>query len=298
MLYYRDLTPESSYQRRPPAKLNVLPLLSGATSQLAAAKTNSFPTLDDTNSFDINHARFAGDTQGWVGAAPGSTARPSLRGQWLDLADSDGKVTSRCAYWMQDETFKTNVNLLGKTPRGSNTLGITPAEIPLQGIIKAVNSSNADSIANSVWDFRSQFRTSFFFEQRDLNQVSGQSTLGDDLKFVTTIQSAASNQSRSGARRVNLNKVVSTSTDATEIRKQLDEIIKTISSELPNFSQRFYRTGSDKNSLDVTSTGTPSHQRIYLNKIAANIRDYIDTDSQPTIVNNDSSMTVNIGGAP
>ena len=35
-----------------------------------------------------------------------------------------------------------------------------------------------------------------------------------------------------------------------------------------------------------------------MNKIAANIRDYIDTDSQPTIVNNDTGLTVNIGAAP
>ncbi len=42
----------------------------------------------------------------------------------------------------------------------------------------------------------------------------------------------------------------------------------------------------------------PSNRTIYLNKIAANIRDYIDTDSQPTIINNNSGMTVRIGSPP
>ena len=117
------------------------------------------------------------------------------------------------------------------------------------------------------------------------------------------------NLSRSGSKRVNLNKIVvdenpdptnpsapSAATAQTEIRKQLDEIINAIAYHLPNFSQRFYRLGSDKNSLDVPDTGSTIKRAIYLNKIAANIRDYIDTDSQPTIVNND--LTINIGTAP
>ena len=78
------------------------------------------------------------------------------------------------------------------------------------------------------------------------------------------------------------------STDPLEIRKQLDRIVKTIENCLPNFGQRFYRAGSNKNSLDVSSAGSPSHRTIYLNKIAANIRDYIDSDSQPTIIDNNA----------
>jgi type II secretory pathway pseudopilin PulG len=301
VIYYRTGTPEQGAG----SPMNVLPLISGATSQTVANKGNSLggSALDDQNSYDLNHARFSGDTHGWIGAPPGAAGRPSYRGLWINLTDSDSKVTGRYAYWMEDESFKANANYMGSTPRGSSTLGDNPNQVPFQGILKAVLAGNPDSItlntvAASVTSYRGQFPSSFFYNFRDINQVSGESTLADNAKFEATIFSGTSNLSRSGTKRVDLNKVVFSSTDPVEIRKQLDEIINSITYHLPNFAQRFYRTGTDKNSLDVPSTGTPSHQTIYLNKVAANIRDYIDTDSQPTIVNNDSGLTINIGAAP
>ena len=199
---------------------------------------------------------------------------------------------------MEDESFKVNTNLMGKALRGANTLGSAPSEIPLQGMLATIlpSGSNYTSIADTIFALRGKFPSSTFYEYRALNQTNGQPTLSDSAKFVATIYSGALNLSRSGSKRINLNKVVADSTDATEIRKQLDEIIKSITYHLPNFAQRFYRNGTDKNSLDVSSSGSPSRQTIYLNKVAANIRDYIDSDSQPTIVNSD--LTVNIGSSP
>jgi type II secretory pathway pseudopilin PulG len=298
VLYYRDETPEHAIASNTPAKLYALPLVSGAIAQLNASKNTTLPaTLDDNNSIDINHARFSGDTQGWVGAAPG-VARLALRGPWVNLTDSDNKVTGRYAYWMEDESFKANVNLMGKTLRGSGTLGNSPDQIPLQGWLKAsLNTSpDLDIAANDIFSMRAGFKNSLLLEARELNRTTGQPTLADSSKFEATIFSGALNLSRGGSKRVNLNKLVVDSTTATEIRNQLDKIIKTVSYHLPNFPQRFYRNGSDKNTLDVSSSGSPSNQVIYLNKIAANIRDYIDTDSAPTVVNND--LSVNIGAVP
>ena len=259
----------------------------------------ALPVLDDTNSFDLNHARSANDTQGWIGAPTGATSRPAFRGQWIEQKDSDGKVISRYAYWVEDESFKVNANLMGKTVRGATTLGNAPSQIPLQGLLKVVLPSvDADTVANDIFSERARFPGSLFFEYRALNQTSGQPTIADTAKFEATIYSGTLNLSRNGAKRVNLNQVVVNSTDATEIRKQLDEITKTIENCLPNFGQRFYRTGTNKNSLDVSGTGSPSHRTIYLNKIAANVRDYIDTDSQPTIVDNDVGLTIRIGPPP
>jgi Tfp pilus assembly protein PilX len=301
ILYFRDKTPELAIPagaNTNTSKLKVLPLISGGivTDADATSKKSSLPTLDNTNSYDLNHARFSGDTQGWIGAPPGSS-RPEYRGQWIDIADSSSpsKITARYAYWMEDESFKVNTNLMGNTLRGPNTLGDAPTQIPLQGMLAMIG--NDTSSATTIFDFRKKFPSSLFYEYRALNQAnSGQPTLGDSAKFVATIYSGALNLSRSGSKRVNLNRVVADSTDAAAIRTQLDQIIKTITYHLPNFGQRFYRLGSDKNSLDVPNTGSPSHQTIYLNKIAANVRDYISTNSQPTIVNNDS--TINIGSAP
>jgi hypothetical protein len=318
VLYFRDKTPKAAAAAGVPAQLNVLPLISGATAQPVATKASALTTLDNTNSFDLNHARFSGDTQGWIGAPPGAATRPEFRGQWLNLTNSDGKVTGRYAFWMEDESFKVNANLMGKALRGSSTLGDSPTQIPWQGILPIVFPTPNpplgyyDPIAQDVFDFRSKFRSSLFLDYRGLNQVTKNvsaadfSSLAEVGKFETTIFSGGMNLSRSGSKRVNLNEVVADSTDATTIRKQLDEIIKTITYNLPNFGQRFYRSGSDLNSLDVPDTATSPHRTIYLNKIAANIRDYIDTDSQPTIINNDGDPTINpptpftvkIGSAP
>ncbi len=296
VIYYRAQTPENGAG----SPMSVLPLLSGTTTQPIASKANALGAspLDNTNSYDLNHARFSGDTQGWIGAPPAAGSRPSYRGLWVNLTDSSNKVTGRYAYWMEDESFKVNTNLMGNNLRLGNTLGNDPKQIPLQGMLATILPAGTDfnSIAGTIFTLRGKFPSSAFYEYRALNQTDGQPTLADSAKFVATIYSGALNLSRSGSKRVNLNKVVVDSTDATEVRKQLDEIIKPVTHHLPNFAQRFYRNGANKNSLDVLGTGSLSNQTIYLNKIAANIRDYIDTDSQPTIVNND--LTVNIGTVP
>ena len=303
VLYYHDKTPD---QGLPPANLYVFPLASGGLEKLATEKINSLPILDDSNSFDLNHARYVNDLQGWIGAPVGASSRPEFRGQWIEQTDSDSKVTARYAYWVEDESFKADANLMGKTPRGSASLGVNPTEIPWQGILKALFAlrTDFDLIASDIYSTRSQFASSSFYGFRQINNVSAQdsnydfSSLADSAKFEATLHAGTANLSRSGSKRVNLNKVISSSTDAREIRTQLDEIISAITYHTPNFAQRFYRTGPSKNSFDVDGTGSPSNQTIYLNKIAANIRDYVDTDSQPTIVNNDADLTVNIGAGP
>ncbi|MGI9086677.1 MAG: hypothetical protein ACR2HH_02885 [Chthoniobacterales bacterium] len=305
-LYYRDQTPEQAIASNNPAKLYVLPCISGGTAQLVANKTNSLPALTDSppataNAFNFNHQRFAGDTQGEIGAPPvppTTSPPPPFRGQWINMTDSDGKITGRYAFWMEDESFKVNANLMGPNPRGSNTLGDSPNQVPFQGLLRQILAPAADpnAVAQTLVNFRNPFPSSQFFELGDLGHAPGQPTLADTAKFEATIFSGSSNVSRGGVKRINLNKVVTSSTDPAAIRTQLDEIISAIKYQLPNFGQRFYRIGTNKNTLDVPTSGAPSHSAIYLNKIAANIRDYIDTDSQPTIVISD--LSVNIGSPP
>ncbi len=300
-LYYREQTPEATAAATP-SPLHMLPLISGAepvviwpqtTGTVDDAKRSSLPVLDNTNSYDLNRARFSGDLQGVIGSPAGAATRPEFRGQWVNVTDSEGKVTARYAYWVEDESFKSNVNLLGNSLRGSTSLGQSPSEVPLQGLFKSIGS-NAD--ANAVFSYRSRFPGSKFFEYGALNQSGGPSTLAESAKFEATVFSGATNLSRSGGRRINLNKIITSTTDATAIRTQLDQIINPITTQLPNFGQRFYRQTANSNfnsKTDVTAT----HATIYLNKLAANIRDYIDTDSQPTIINNDPpTYSVKTGG--
>ncbi len=210
-LYYREQPPEATAAGTP-SPLHALPLISGAQAvqipygpQNAAAREatlrGALPVLDDTNSFDLNHARSSNDAQGWIGAPPNAPNRPVFRGQWIEQKDSDGKVTSRFAYWVEDESFKMNANLMGKTVRGATTLGNAPSQIPLQGLLKVVlPSSDADAVANDVFTERAQFPGSLFFEYRALNQTNGQPTIADTAKFEATIFSGTSNLSRSGCK--------------------------------------------------------------------------------------------------
>ncbi len=114
VVYYHDKTPEVAAAGGGTAQLYVLPLISGATPQLAANKAASLPVLNDldapgipANAFDLNHARFSGDIQGWIGAPPSAVTRPPFRGQWIELKDSDNKVTSRYAYWMEERKLQS-----------------------------------------------------------------------------------------------------------------------------------------------------------------------------------------------
>lgn len=356
VFYYHPKTPETLNNPPPAAPtpipaLFVLPLISGAVPQATpipagtstankdarlAALRSALPLLDASNSFDLNHVRFSNDSNGAIGSPPrvnpggGPTPTPTpppYRAQWLEVKNSDDKLTARYAFWMEDESFKANANLMGNTARGSTTLGDSPKQLAWQGVLPIAFPQTSppagyyDPMAQDIFDFRSKFRNSLFFDYRGVNQVKPNvstadfSGLAEAAKFEATIFSGALDLSRSGSKRVNLNKVVvdenpdptnpSAPTVAqaqTAVRSQLDQIIKTITYHLPNFGQRFYRVGTDLNSPDVPepspSPGPSPYRTIYLNKTAANIRDFVDTDSQPTIVNNDSGYTIRIGSAP
>jgi hypothetical protein len=321
ILYFRDKTPELAIPAGSHAnssKLKVLPLISGGiiTDGDATSKKSSLPILNQNNSYNLNHSRFFGDTQGWIGAPPGFATLPEYRGQWIGVTDSSGKTTARYAYWVEDESFKVNTNMMGSNLRLGNTLGDDPKQIPLQGMLATIGLSSSDysNIAQDIFDFRSLFPSSLFFEYRSLNQTKKNkaatfdfSTLAESAKFIATIYSGSLDLSRSGSKRVNLNKIVTSSTNATVIRTQLNQIIKTITYHLPNFGQRFYRATTITtanyqtalNTLDVPDSSSAPMRTVYLNRLAANIRDYIDNDSQPTIINNDPpTCSVRIGSAP
>ena len=96
-----------------------------------------------------------------------------------------------------------------------------------------------------------------------------------------------------------MNAVIQNSNDAGEIRNQLDRAIAAIKAQLPKFGQRFYRLNPANLNDDQVTSNQPfpqvDHMDTYLQKIAANIRDSVDTDSQPTIVNNDAAKSIRVG---
>jgi hypothetical protein len=272
---------------------------------------------------NINTSTFGyGDGSLWVGKFPtqsatlAKNAESEINVPWVDLTVEDPAhpgskiVTARYAFWVEDESFRINLNTSSLAERGGNTLGKGPKEIPIQGLAAvktdAQSALDKSALASGVDSIRSVFKddknppTYSIPSSTELNRaITSLPHLHRDLGILTTITSSGLNQSRTGARRLNINAVFAQANpSADDIRKQLDRAISAIDQQAPDFGQRFYRIGSDLNHPGVDSGSATSHDRIYLEKLAANIRDYIDPDSQPTVVMNDSERSIYDAGAP
>ena len=317
----------------------------------ALTETTSFDgkgVFTDATGVDLNRARFNGDNVGWIGSplpVPGEnrTAPRPFRARWIELREKvnangkndDGKdprVIGRYAFWMEDESFKLNLNQLSsaKTSRGSewNELGqlrATPTDLvnpaipplpvqvaafpPVQGLLRSARAPSVldrDAVALSATTLRDALLGLRTPDLRTFNQVRTDATsfvtggpyrLADEVKFLATTTSSALNLSRQGSQRLNVNGIGfdkrwdDKNVKDADVKKGLDQIVATARYHAPKFSQRFYRmvnSGSplvlnDENTV-APDTAQKQHRNIYLYKLAANIRDYIDPDSQPTLI--------------
>ena len=307
-----------------PVFLYAYPLASGANEVQVNAFSTSGSVFTNTATPDGQSGLTAANrvdlnADNWIGTPPGGT-RPNLRAKWVELLQdpSQAKNTNlnsagfpinpaiaRYAFWAEDESFRVNLNRAGATPRGNNTPGTNVAEIALQGAFSGNNATLAQGVTSLQVTLRSNIPTPATMA------LANPTNNYDANRFVVSVHSSALNLSRGGTLRLNLNQIVSSDTDATTIRSELDRILAGITNAntnaapsntaaMPNFGQRFYRldtNGTTLNDISVVTGNAGANPRtaIYLQKIAANIRDYIDTDSQPTIVNNDSGFSIRTG---
>jgi hypothetical protein len=308
-----------------PVFLFAYPLASGANAAALNFFTTSSVVFTNTNTpggqaglTTNNRVDLNADNR--IGTPPGGT-KPALRAKWVELLQDPSQpkntnlnsagfpinpAIARYAFWAEDESFRVNINRAGATPRGNNTPGTNPAEIALQGALSGNNTTLAQGVTNLQVALRSNIPTPATMA------LANPTNNYDANRFVVSVNSSALNLSRGGTLRLNLNQVVASSTDATTIRSQLDRVLAGITNAntnaapsntaaMPNFGQRFYRLntngGTALNDTSVVSGTAGANQRpaIYLQKIAANIRDYLDSDSQPTIVNNDNGFSVRSG---
>ncbi|MDX6766236.1 MAG: hypothetical protein SFU85_05555 [Candidatus Methylacidiphilales bacterium] len=223
---------------------------------------------------------------------------------------------ARYAYWIEDESSRIDLGIVGNKDgsvgefeRSANSR--LPQDIDF-GALPLSNGSplaTGNSAANSNQEIYNFFRGAGAGVP-DLSLINRASTvLGSNLyetmKFYGTMRSLSNELSSFGTRRTNLNAVVTNvgpgdALAARKITADLDDIIFAITgahsfagvaptdsaifattgnqtssnAPLPNFGTRFY-----------SGVVTSARRAIYLRKLAANIRDYIDTDSQPTFVN-------------
>jgi hypothetical protein len=165
----------------------------------------------------------------------------------------------------------------------------------------ATNASNPAVARYAYWIEDESFRVNPAFVAA--GAIDTNSMTPAEIRFLITTNSAGLDLSRGGFKRFNINSLIGASsspTDAGNIRSNINRITAVItnSNASPLFGQRFYRPiDSTAESINSTNLVGESHARIYLQKIAANIVDYLDQDDQPTIINNDANFSLLVGNS-
>lgn len=349
---FRDLPPNREYVgSNGAAKVYARPLISGAQTKEFYPTDEYAKTLPATavvadKSTDINLVKCFNDRheKGWIGAPPGKTTLPGktnleIRVPWVEIKDEDGQVVSRYAYWVEDESFKLNVNKTHERLRGDLT-SETDADTGTYQPLASLRGLFDSMVSGGVHTARTKLTMA---DQRMLSplQIGHSAVLpnemtaeqfGREYRYLLTTESTGLDLTRTGAKRLNLNKVAERSLEniptvaygstadartgpdlsvalaQENIGRATGQIAKAIQHQAPQFGQRFYRRQANnvlvptpnaagvtaKNNLDVAATASPGdgmpHAEIYVNKIAANLYDYISQAVNPTVIDRHGNL--------
>ena len=337
------------------------PLVSGALTKAWASYKDALPAAlitDTTKNVDLNAPKTFGGAEpnGWIGAMPGATPSP-IKAPWVEILEDPTKAkdmnidaatgkpknpaVARYAYWIDDESFKLNVNAAKAQPRGSadaetkvdgdKTYG--DAKASLKGFfVREENQTIAEAVAESVAEARDKLKVTGgrLLSPRQVGHATEApsdtdlANFGRDYKYLVSTVSSGLDLSRSGAKRLDLNKVVDDSLDGaseisygsgrkgpdlfagsatTKIPEAIRRIREAIKANAPRFGQRFYRStntswttnptvdslAGDKNSGSVVSTADAD---LYLLKLATNIYDFISPAVNPTVLDQSGNIVL------
>ena len=256
-------------------------------------------TLSNSNDIwcDINktNARFPSGLVGLRNTFTNTNSIPLLSANWIYIKDAAGKVVGRYAYWADDECSKLDLRLAGSsnnlTGNHTRSNGSTFNELALTPLTNAPASTNnltASNLANLLAFTNTSIQALPLNPQHAQYPIAAAGNLTtaqwQSIKPFVTIYSRHDDRSLDGKRRVNLNALVTSTTDAAQIANQTLTIRDAITNNIPKFGERFYSAANG-----TATTPTASHQMAYATRIAANIRDFIDTDSQATIIQADTT---------
>ncbi len=251
--------------------------------------------LDPAGMVDLN-------ADDWMGSP--ITQRERRFAPWVEVlrdptAPADPRtnpVVGRYAWFIEDETSKLDLSSIGNedgpgftfrhSPDGRAPYDFDFGALPLQDFQPLADDTAGQALNREILSFR---QSSIMFDPRYLNRASLelQPTVYDDaIKFYGTAFSRSNDLAHTGTRRANLNGIVSDTRDPIVIGQEIANIVSVIQRGLPSFGARFY-PGAAPGSGEA---------RIYLRKIAANLRDYIDPDSLPTVL--DAAGNVVAGSKP
>ncbi len=235
-------------------------------------------------------------------------------------------VIGRYGYWIEDETSKLDASLVGNQDGGGafkrgdgvdlptatpSRLAVNDLDIGALPLVSASPLPSGDTTTNkAVLDFRSAMP---MLDARFLNRAGGQMTsdVAETTKYYSTVFSLSNDLAGNGRRRANINALV-TNTSAPEIiAANIDDIGYVITGKhlmdetlVPNSAKgsRVFDGGPTTTNtlssfgLRFFTNPTPSsdQQNLYVERIAANIRDYIDSDNLATYIDTSDTVIANV----
>lgn len=274
--------------------------ISSVTSLLPYTAGTTTDALDLNATNGTRTEPFIGSRSAYKPGAPVTAA------QWIYMTKDGGPFSSsnpyvaRFAFWIEDESFKVNVNIASEGPRGSGSLGTKASEVRLNGAftnssITTINSMDLATVVNT----RSNLPGGVFPSAATLAVAGNVDSSGSgEMRFLTTDYSAGLDLSRGGFRRFPLVPANLTSGDINGLKRFIAAITNT--NACPDFGQRFYKSAATADSASyagllnqnhvtvgrqsVSTASVPFAADLYLLRLAANLKDALDSDNAPTFI--------------
>jgi hypothetical protein len=249
-----------------------------------ASVASSVPFSADT-AVNIN-ATNAARPEPFVGSRSSTNpGAPITAAQWIYMTRNGGPVNAtnpyiaRYAFWIEDESFKVNLNVITNGPRGGATsLGLSAAETRLDGSWGTSTDDGLRSAAGIVISARAslagQFPTAL---TAALPASITDPATAAELRFLTTTHSAGLDLSRGGFKRFNINTVTN-----GDKRTGLDRIVAAITNTNASslFGQRFYRLANN----------AAAEARLLCRKPSGQMTELIGYAAEPEMVHRDNMV--------
>lgn len=266
---YLHLT--SSYYRTPVVAPYLVAMEVNLTNQLR--KTNWLfsgnPSGGDWKT-EIDFNRGPESEGGRIGLRDASRKRQPLPVSWIYCRESNGEARGRYAYWIDDESAKLPAMEAGQnSPFHSHESGAGPGDLSLHQLV-------GDS-----------FRLRAFLTDRARPEFP---SWGIPIYFPkatwvhATDRGASDERGIYGYRRLNLNRWIQVNSDFRSARgrqrivENVQQMAAWMTNAIPSWGTRVY-----------AGVVSPDDAWRYALRIAANLHDYVDEDSQPTVLRHDGN---------
>lgn len=225
---------------------------------------------------------------GQIGLTSGNNSL-SVPVNWIYFRDKDGAVIGRYSYWVDDESSKIDLRIAGNTlgPSGTHLRGngTNGNEISLNAL---TNGGFSPSLLTNLFGFKASIANRLGLSEARYGETNISDTNWAKIRPYLTMYSLHDDRAPGGKRKLNLNAAVTNTTNPVQITAQVNAIRDALTDNVTNFGERYYKQNGGTN-----TTVSPARQTNYVTKIAANIRDFIDTDRNATVILKNGQATTN-----